>query len=45
MESLNEQRPLYRLNEKGERVYLDDNAREQLRQHTRQVIERNCDSK
>lgn len=42
LHALDQQRRIYRLNEKGERVYIDDQEREQTREQMRQIIEQNC---
>lgn len=45
LHALDQQRRIYRLNEKGERVYIDDKEREQTREQMRQLVEQHCDKK
>ena len=45
LQALKEKRPVYRINEKGEREFFDDKAREQGLERMRVSIEENCDSK
>ena len=45
LHALEEKRPVFRINEKGEREFFDDKAREQALERMRAVVEENCDSK
>ena len=40
---LEQQRPVYTINHKGERVYVEDKNRDQLRDRLRQIAEQTCD--
>jgi len=45
LHGLEEKRPVYRINEKGERVYFDDKERQQALERMREVVAEDCDSK
>ncbi len=45
LHGLEQKSPVYRINEKGEQVYIGDKDREQLRERMREVVEQNCDRK
>lgn len=42
LRNLHEQRPVYRVNEKGERQYLDDAQRAEAERSTRSFVDREC---
>jgi len=42
---LEQERPVYSVNEKGERVYIEDNNRAELRDRLRRIAEHNCEHK
>ena len=42
---LDQERPVYSVNEKGERVYVEDKNRGELRERLRQIAEQTCDRK
>ena len=44
LKTMLESRRLYRENESGERVYLDDSARAEARQKAENLIKENCGS-
>ena len=43
LHTLEQQRPVYWVNDKGERVYVEDKNRDQLRDRLRAIAEQNCD--
>jgi len=45
LHGLEQKRPIYRINEKGERVFFDDKERQETHERMREVVEENCDSK
>ena len=45
LHGLEEKRPVYRINEKGERVFFDDKERQEALERMREVVAENCDSK
>ena len=42
LHALEQQRPVYTINAKGERTYVEDKDRDQVRERIRQVVEQNC---
>jgi type IV secretory pathway VirB10-like protein len=44
LHALEEQRPVYRIDEKGDRVYIEGKEREEAKQRLRQTVEQNCKS-
>jgi Domain of unknown function (DUF4124) len=42
LQAMTEQRPIYSLNERGERVYLDDKDRPQAIENAKYIIARDC---
>jgi hypothetical protein len=45
LHGLEEKRPVYRINEKGERVFFDDKERQQALERMREVVADDCDGK
>ena len=43
LHTLEQQRPVYWVNDKGERVYVEDKNRDDLRDRLRAIAEQNCD--
>ena len=43
LHTLEQQRPVYWINDKGERVFVEDKNRDQLRERLRTIAEQNCD--
>ena len=44
LHALEEQRPVYRINERGERVYIEDKEREAAKRRLREIVDQNCKS-
>jgi hypothetical protein len=40
---LEQERPVFSVNEKGERVYIEDKDRGELRDRLRQIADKTCD--
>lgn len=43
LEILDKQRPVYRVDQRGERVYIGDKERAQFREKLRRIVERDCE--
>ena len=43
LHALEQQRPVYTINAKGERTYIEDKNRDQVRERIKQIVEQNCD--
>jgi len=43
LHALEQQRPVYTINAKGEREYIEDKKRDQVRERLRQIVEQTCD--